>query len=66
MNKNTERLGRLKPDDKVAMCMDMTDACVRICAAGIKTQYPNISEAELIEKLRERLQWSKRERRHEG
>jgi hypothetical protein len=31
-----ERLGRLKPEVKVNMAIDMTEACVRICAEGIK------------------------------
>jgi hypothetical protein len=57
------RLGRLKPKEKLAIAMGMTDCCVRVCEAGIKAQYPGISEEELLEKLRERLQWSKRGRR---
>ena len=65
MDKNAERLGRLKPEEKVAIAIDMTDACVRICAEGIKAQCPGISEEELLEKLRERLEWSKRWRKRE-
>ena len=60
-----ERLGRLKPEEKVAIAMDMTDACVRVCAAGIKAQQPDISEEELIAKLRERFEWAKRWRKRE-
>jgi len=66
MDENAERLGRLKPEEKVAIAMDMTDACVRICAEGIKAQCPGISEEELLEKLRERFEWSKRWRKREG
>jgi len=66
MDKNWERLGRLKPEEKVTMAIEMTDLCVNVCAAGIKAQHPSISEAELIEKLRERLEWSKRWRKREG
>jgi hypothetical protein len=66
MDENAERLGRLKPEEKVAIAMDMTDACVRICAEGIKAECPGISEAELTERLRERLEWSKRCRKREG
>ena len=62
MDKDWERLGRFKPEEKVRICMDMTDACVRICADGIRNQFPGISEEELMEKLRKRLQWSKRNR----
>ncbi len=57
---DAERLGRLKPSEKVAICIDMTDACVRTCAAGIRQQNPGITEEELIEKLRERMDWMKR------
>jgi hypothetical protein len=62
MDKNWERLGRLKPEEKVRICMDMSDGCIRVCADGIRSQFPGISEEELVEKLRERLQWSKRNR----
>ena len=60
MDENAESLGRLKPEQKVAIAIDMTDACLQICADGIKAQNPGISEEELIEKLRERLEWIKR------
>jgi hypothetical protein len=63
MDSEAERLGRLKPEEKVAIAIDMTDGCVRVCADGIRTQCPGISEEELIVKLRERLEWSKRGRR---
>lgn len=58
-----ERLGRLKPEEKVNLAVDMTNAVVCICAEGIKAQNPNISNEELIEKLRERFEWSKRQRK---
>lgn len=63
MDNDWDRLGRLKPEEKVLLCIDMTDGCVRICADGIRNQFPEITEEELIEKLRERLDWSKRKRR---
>jgi hypothetical protein len=66
VDENWKRLGRLKPEEKLAIAMDMTDACVRICAEGIKVQHPDISEEELIAKLRERFEWSKRWRKREG
>ena len=61
-----ERLGRLKPEDKVNLAIDMSDACVRICAEGIRAQFPRITEQELIEKLRERIEWHKRWRKRDG
>lgn len=57
------RIGRLLPEVKVGMAIDMTEACVRVCAAGIRAQNPDMSEQELMEKLRERLEWSKRWRK---
>ena len=62
MDSEFERLGRLKPEEKVAVAIDMSDACVRVCADGIRAQYPGISEEELLAQLRERLLWSKRGR----
>jgi hypothetical protein len=53
----------LNPEEKVNIAIDMTDTCFRICAEGIKAQNPNISEEQLTEKLRERLEWTKRKRR---
>jgi hypothetical protein len=58
-----ERLGRLKPEEKIMMAIGMSDFVVQVCAAGIKAQNPNISDEELIEKLRERFEWSKRWRK---
>ena len=60
-----ERIGRLPSEVKVNMAMDMTESMVRVCAEGIKSQYPDITEKELMEKLRERLEWSKRWRKRE-
>jgi len=54
------RQGRLKPEVKVNMAIDMTDTAVLFCAEGIKAQHPGISEEELIEQLRERFAWMKR------
>lgn len=64
--RDVERLGRLRPDEKVNIAIDMTNTCVRICADGIKAQFPGISEEELLERLRERIEWSKRWRRRSG
>ena len=60
LDKDKERVGRLPPEVKVNMCLGMSEAVVRICAEGIKAQFPGISEEELIERVRERLEWSKR------
>lgn len=63
MDKNWRRLGRLPPEEKVAICMDMSDGCVLVCAEGIRAQNPGLTDDEVVEKLRERLEWSKRHRR---
>ena len=62
MDEDWERLGRLKPEEKVLIAIDMTDGCMQICADGIRQQFPDISEEELLEKLRERLEWAKQNR----
>jgi hypothetical protein len=54
-----ERLGRLPSDVKVLMAIEMSDFALEVCAAGVRAQNPKISNAELLEKLRERLKWSK-------
>lgn len=59
MEDDSERLGHLKPEQKVLIAIDMTDGCMRVCADGIRQQFPGISDAELLEKLRERLEWTK-------
>jgi hypothetical protein len=59
MDSEWERLGRLKPEEKVQLCISMTDGCISVCADGIRHQFPGITEKELIEKLRERIQWAK-------
>lgn len=66
MDKDAKHFGCLKPEEKVAISLDLTDACVRVCAAGIRAQFPDISETELNDKLRKRLEWSKRLRKREG
>jgi hypothetical protein len=51
---------RLKPEERVNLAIGMSDVCIRICAEGIKAENPSIGDKELIEKLRERFEWSKR------
>jgi hypothetical protein len=57
-----ERLGKLPSKEKGAICLSMSDACVRICADNIRFNNPGISEKEVIERVRERLQWAKEHR----
>ena len=60
---NVERLGRLPPEEKVAIAIDMTRACLRLSIEGVKSQNPGIGEEELVEKLRERIEYAKRQKR---
>ena len=55
-----DRIGRLSPEEKVAMTITMTDACVNASASGIKSEKPDISDEELLSKLRMRLEYPKR------
>ena len=64
MDKAWARLGCLTPEEKVDLALDMSDGCVRVCADGIRSQCPGISEEELVEKLRARLEWSRRHHKH--
>jgi hypothetical protein len=50
-----ERLGRLEPGVKVNMAVELTEAMVSVCMEGMRAQNPNMTEEELMERLRERL-----------
>jgi hypothetical protein len=54
---------RLTPEERVDLAVNMSDVCIRVCAEGVKSQYPNISEEKLIELVRERLMFDKNLRR---
>ena len=56
---------KLKPEEKVELAISMTDACVRICADGIRDRQPTISDRELIEQVRERIMFAKRHEHEE-
>jgi len=53
------KLEKLKPEERVNLSINMVDVVARICAEGIKAQNKNISEKELLEKLRDRLRYGK-------
>ena len=53
-------LRKLKPLEKVNMAINMTDVCVRICADAVREKYPNISEEELIKRIRERMMFGRK------
>ena len=60
MDTDWDQLGRLTPREKVAICLEMTEACFRTCIAGIRAQHPDLTEEELVIKLQERIDWIKR------
>jgi hypothetical protein len=60
---NIERVGRLKPEEKVNMAIDMTEAMVEACLGGMKARNPKITEQELIKELRRRLRSMKERQR---
>jgi|GEM_PF-1717170 len=51
---------KLKPEERVDLAINMSDVCIRVCAEGVRAQYPNISEEKLIELMRERLMFEKK------
>jgi len=53
------KLEKLGSEEKVNLSINMVDVVIRICAEGIKAQNKNISERELLERLRERMRYSK-------
>lgn len=57
---NLEQLGRLQPEVKVKMAIEMTEAMASLCIEGIKAQNPKVTKEELMERLRCRFEWAKR------
>jgi hypothetical protein len=55
-----ERMGRLKPEERINLAIGMSDFSIRVCAEGVRNANPGISEKELIERVRERLMFDKR------
>jgi len=53
-------LEELKPEERVALAIGMTDVCVRVCADAVRDRYPTIKEQELVERVRERMMYGKR------
>jgi hypothetical protein len=46
----------------MAIAIEMSDACMQICAAGIRVQNPNLNEKRLLKELEKRVEWMKRRR----
>ncbi|MGB9717289.1 MAG: hypothetical protein ACPL4E_02450 [Thermoproteota archaeon] len=60
MNKRAEQWSNLKPEQKIEVALEISDACMQLCAAGIKAENPNLDEKRLFEELRKRVEWMKR------
>jgi hypothetical protein len=56
----------LRPDEKVRICVEMTDVVTRICADGIRKSHPRLSERELISILRRRFAFGRAKQSDEG
>lgn len=59
-DEDLQRLGRLPPEVKVNMAIEMTDLVASVCAEGIRAEHKGINDEEVVEKLRERFVWVKR------
>ena len=53
---------RLRPEERVNLAVGMSDVCVRVCADGVRDGAPDVSEKEVVERVRERLLFCKRPR----
>jgi hypothetical protein len=51
----------LTPEEKVKLAVEMSDLCVKICINSIRDQNEGISEEELMEKVRARISWNRRQ-----
>lgn len=51
---------------KVQMTIDITEMVVGVCVAGIKAQNPGMTGEQPMQKLRERIEWSRRWQKRSG
>ena len=49
-----------RSDTRVKIAVDMVEVCVDVCADGIRSSKPRMTERELLETLRSRLASTKR------
>lgn len=50
-------------EERVNLAIDLTDACVRVCAGGVRDRYPAAKEEEILERIRERIVYGRRRER---
>ena len=47
-------------EERVNLAINMTDACVRVCADGVRDEQPKMKEKELLKRVRERITYGRR------
>lgn len=47
-------------EERVNLAIDITDACVRVCADAVRDEEPKMKEEELLERVRERIMHGRR------
>jgi len=52
--------GKLKPEEKVNLAINMTDVCVSVCVEAVKREHSAANEGELMELVRERMSFGKK------
>jgi hypothetical protein len=56
---------RMSPEQKFIAGAELFDYACRLSMAGIRSQYPDASDAEVLNILKERLAWAERRERAE-
>jgi len=51
---------KVSGEEKVRICIEMTDFVREVCVAGIRASRPDVSDEEVVEELRRRFSWNKR------
>ncbi|MFH0848158.1 MAG: hypothetical protein V1857_01480 [archaeon] len=47
-------------EERVNLAIDITDACVRVCADAVRDEQPKMKEEQLLERVRERITYGRR------
>ncbi len=47
-------------EERVNLAINMTDACVRVCADGVRDEQPKMKEEELLKRVRKRIAYGRR------
>jgi hypothetical protein len=52
--------GELNPEERVNVVIGMTDACIRVCAEGVRHRDRALTDEEVRERIRERIAYARR------